>query len=172
VRIVVVVADSLRAVVHSIDPQLPLIHVESMEQVVAEGQASRRFTTAIIALVVIFLLLQLAFGSWRLATFVFLTLPMSLVGGLIAIYIGGGVITIGALVVKAIAPPVHERVEVRVGKTPYVRFDLNDYSVPHTHVQRTLTVLADPHELRIVDGVHVLARSRLHRRQDSRRRSR
>jgi predicted permease len=42
-------ADSLRAVVHSIDPQLPLIHVESMEQVVAEGQASRRFTTAIIA---------------------------------------------------------------------------------------------------------------------------
>jgi len=42
-------ANSLRAVVHSIDPQLPLIHVESMEQVVAEGQASRRFTTAIIA---------------------------------------------------------------------------------------------------------------------------
>ena len=57
-------------------------------------------------------------------------------------------------------PPVHERVEVRVGKTPYVRFDLNDYSVPHTHVQRTLTVLADPHELRIVDGVHVLAHHR------------
>jgi len=27
-------------------------------------------------------------------------------------------------------PPVHERVEVRVGKTPYVRFDLNDYSCP------------------------------------------
>jgi transposase len=54
-------------------------------------------------------------------------------------------------------PPVHERVEVRVGKTPYVRFDLNDYSVPHTHVQRTLTVLADPHEVRVVDGVHVLA---------------
>ena len=53
---------------------------------------------AIIAAIVIFLLLQLAFGSWRLATFVFLTLPMSLVGGVIAIYIGGGVITIGALV--------------------------------------------------------------------------
>jgi hypothetical protein len=52
--------------------------------------------------------------------------------------------------------PLLERVEVRVGKTPYVRFDLNDYSVPHTHVQRTLTALADPHELRIVDGAHVL----------------
>jgi hypothetical protein len=27
-----------------------------------------------------------------------------------------------------------ERAEVDVGKTPYVRFDLNDYSVPHDHV--------------------------------------
>ena len=57
-------------------------------------------------------------------------------------------------------PPVHERVAVRVGKTPYVRFDLNDYSVPAAYVQRTLTVLADPQELRIVDGVHVLAHHR------------
>ena len=55
-------------------------------------------------------------------------------------------------------PPVHESIQVRVGKTPYVRFDLNDYSVPAAHVQRSLTVLADPHELRIVDGMHVLAR--------------
>jgi transposase len=53
--------------------------------------------------------------------------------------------------------PLLERVAVKVGKTPYVRFDLNDYTVPHTHVQRTLTVLADTHEVRIVDGVHVLA---------------
>ena len=40
--------------------------------------------------------------------------------------------------------PLLERVVVSVGKTPYVRFDLNDYSVPHTHVRRVLTVLADP----------------------------
>jgi ABC-type antimicrobial peptide transport system permease subunit len=40
---------SLRAIVHAIDPQLPLVHVESMEHVVAEGQASRRFSTALIA---------------------------------------------------------------------------------------------------------------------------
>jgi transposase len=52
---------------------------------------------------------------------------------------------------------VHECVQVRVGKTPYVRFDLNDYSVPAAHVQRTLTMLAEPQELRIVDGVHILA---------------
>jgi hypothetical protein len=56
--------------------------------------------------------------------------------------------------------PVIERVEVRIGKTPYARFDKNDYSVPHECVQRTLTVLAEPHELRIVDGQRVLARHR------------
>lgn len=53
--------------------------------------------------------------------------------------------------------PVLERVAVRIGKTPYARFDLNDYSVPHTHVRRTLTALADIHEVRIVDGMQVLA---------------
>jgi putative ABC transport system permease protein len=42
-------ADSLRAVIRSIDPQLPLIHVESMDQVVAEGQASHRFNTVLIS---------------------------------------------------------------------------------------------------------------------------
>ena len=42
-------ADSLRAAVRSIDPQLPLTKVESMEQVVEEGQASRRFNTVIIS---------------------------------------------------------------------------------------------------------------------------
>src|SRR6516162_4010938 len=42
--------------------------------------------------------------------------------------------------------PLIERVAVKVGKTPYVRFDLNDYSVPHTAVQRMLSVLADPQE--------------------------
>jgi len=53
--------------------------------------------------------------------------------------------------------PLLERVAVTVGKTPYVRFDLNDYSVPHDHARRALTVLADPHEVRIVDGAEVLA---------------
>jgi len=53
--------------------------------------------------------------------------------------------------------PLLESVAVTVGKTPYVRFDLNDYTVPHTHVRRVLTVLADPHEVRVVDGGTVLA---------------
>ena len=51
-----------------------------------------------------------------------------------------------------------ERVAVVVGKTPYVRFDLNDYSVPHTHVRRTLAVLADEQWVRILDGATEVAR--------------
>jgi transposase len=53
--------------------------------------------------------------------------------------------------------PLFERAAVKVGKTPYVRFDLNDYSIPHTHVMRTLTVFAEPHEVRIFDGARELA---------------
>lgn len=64
---------------------------------------------------------------------------------------------------KLLALPGHkfalgQRVAVTVGKTPYVRFDLNDYSVPHTHVRRTLAVLADEHTVRILDGAVELAR--------------
>ena len=53
--------------------------------------------------------------------------------------------------------PAHERLEVEVGKTPYVRFDLNDYSVPHDRVQRALVVYADLDEVRIADGNQIVA---------------
>jgi transposase len=50
-----------------------------------------------------------------------------------------------------------EVVAVHVGKTPYARFDLNDYSVPHAHVQRTVTVRATPDRVRLLDGLAVIA---------------
>lgn len=53
--------------------------------------------------------------------------------------------------------PAHELVDVEVGKTPYVRFDLNDYSVPPEHVRRTLTVVASSSQVRIADGADVVA---------------
>lgn len=53
--------------------------------------------------------------------------------------------------------PAQEQVEVEVGKTPYVRFDRNDYSVPHTQVRQTLVVLADLHTVRITRGGEVIA---------------
>ena len=39
----------------------------------------------------------------------------------------------------------------------YARFALNDYSVPHTHVSRTLVVAATLEEVRILDGAEVIA---------------
>jgi transposase len=53
--------------------------------------------------------------------------------------------------------PTDEIRAVSAGKTPYVRFDLNDYSIPHTCVSRTLTVTASPKEVRVLDGQTVIA---------------
>jgi transposase len=53
--------------------------------------------------------------------------------------------------------PCEERLVVRVHKTPYARFDLNDYSVPHTHVRRTLEVRATADTVRILDAGAVIA---------------
>jgi transposase len=44
------------------------------------------------------------------------------------------------------------------GKTPYVRFDRNSYSIPHTHVRRPLTLLASPATVRVVAGLEEIAR--------------
>jgi len=54
--------------------------------------------------------------------------------------------------------PAAQRIEVHVQKTPYFRFDLNNYSVPHAHVQSTLTVLATATELRVLAGSTEIAR--------------
>jgi len=43
------------------------------------------------------------------------------------------------------------------GKTPYVRFDRNHYSIPHTHVRRPLTLLASATMVRVFAGTEELA---------------
>ncbi|MFQ5973669.1 MAG: IS21 family transposase [Alphaproteobacteria bacterium] len=47
---------------------------------------------------------------------------------------------------------------VRSGKQPYVRFDRNLYTIPHTHIRRPLTLVADPTTIRVLDGLTELAR--------------
>ena len=47
---------------------------------------------------------------------------------------------------------------VASGKTPYVRFDRNSYSIPHTHVRRPVTLLASATLVRIVAGAAEIAR--------------
>lgn len=63
-----------------------------------EAAQSRLLTTALFALLLIFLLLLAALGSWRLAAMLLVTLPVALVGGLLGVWLSGGTITIGALV--------------------------------------------------------------------------
>jgi len=53
--------------------------------------------------------------------------------------------------------PIIERVEVQVGKTPYVRYDLNDYSIPYNYVRRTLTVAATIDTVLILAGTEAIA---------------
>ena len=53
--------------------------------------------------------------------------------------------------------PAEEIVPVSVGKTPYARFDLNDYSVPHTYARRDLTCVASIERVRLCDGATVVA---------------
>ena len=59
---------------------------------------------------------------------------------------------------------------VRSGKTIYVRFDLNDYSIPPNSVGRPLTLIASETTVRVVDGADEVARHRRsydrHRRID------
>ena len=66
----------------------------------AELQAARQklLIASVLAALGIFLLLQVCFGSWRLATLAFLTLPSALVGGVLAAFFSIGVISLGALV--------------------------------------------------------------------------
>jgi transposase len=43
------------------------------------------------------------------------------------------------------------------GKTPYLRFDGNDYSIPHTLIRRPLTLVASEHAVRLLDGTTEVA---------------
>ena len=44
------------------------------------------------------------------------------------------------------------------GKTPYLRFESNDYSIPPELVRKPLTLVATPGEVRILDGTQEVAR--------------
>ena len=51
-------------------------------------------------------------------------------------------------------------VSLHSGKTIYLRFDLNDYSIPPTALRRTLTLLASPSTVRILQNGVEIARHR------------
>jgi len=74
-------------------------HAEILgENAEREAAQSRLLIFAVVAIIGIFLLLQAPLRSWRLATLSFITLPMALVGGVVAVFMSGGIVSLGSLV--------------------------------------------------------------------------
>ncbi|MDX6534902.1 MAG: hypothetical protein QOF68_2646 [Gaiellales bacterium] len=72
-------------------------HAEVLEKTTtAEIGARRMLAVAIAAAIAVFLLLQAAFQSFRLAALAFLSLPVALAGGVVAVLISGGELSLGA----------------------------------------------------------------------------
>jgi Cu/Ag efflux pump CusA len=80
---------------------LPLeYHAEVKGAALAEGQALQgpAFIGLAVAVAIgVFLLLQAVLGNWRLAAMAFVTLPLALAGGLLAIFLSGSPIALGSL---------------------------------------------------------------------------
>jgi Cu/Ag efflux pump CusA len=77
----------------------PGYHYALLGEATERAAAQRRLIGyGLAAALAILILLQVAFASWRLAALLFLTLPMALVGGVLAAWSGLGTITLGALV--------------------------------------------------------------------------
>jgi CzcA family heavy metal efflux pump len=80
--------------------QLPLGYYAEMLGEYQERQAAEKNLriVSLVAMVGILLLLQLSFGSWKMATLSFLMLPTALVGGVLALYMSDRTVSLGALV--------------------------------------------------------------------------
>ena len=98
-------ARDLEAVVRDVEARLQRIDwpfgyhaVLTGEIVELRAARTRLLLFSILAAAGIFLMLHLSLRSWRLATLSFLTLPSALVGGVLAAYAAGGVISLGSLV--------------------------------------------------------------------------
>ena len=61
--------NSLIATVHTIDPQLPLYHVQSMEHAIAESEAPRRFSTILISCFALVAVLLSVLGIYSIIAF-------------------------------------------------------------------------------------------------------
>jgi Cu/Ag efflux pump CusA len=73
-------------------------HAEVLGLSAGQQLAQQRMIGTIVAAVIgIILLLQAAFGSWRVAFLTFLTLPVALAGGVIAVLLSGGILSLGSL---------------------------------------------------------------------------
>ncbi len=91
------VAEDVKASLRSV--QFPLeYHAEVIGDYTQQTDTRRRaIILAIAAIIAVFLLLQAAFSSWRLATAFTLTVPMALAGGTLAAMIVDGTFSLGSI---------------------------------------------------------------------------
>ena len=96
---------SLGAVVDEVERRVAKVDLPPEYSVKVLGESSELTNSqntlavyGLAALIVIFLLLQAAFGSVRLAALAFLLLPVALVGGVLAVFFSGGLMSLGSLI--------------------------------------------------------------------------
>jgi Cu/Ag efflux pump CusA len=74
-------------------------HPEFLGEYAAQQESSRRLLwLSLLAMAGIYLILHADFGSVRTATLVFASLPFALIGGIVAVWLTGGVLSLGSLV--------------------------------------------------------------------------
>jgi CzcA family heavy metal efflux pump len=93
----------LGSVANEIDDRLANVnfpleyHAEVLQETTGEEiDSTQMIAFAIAAAIAAYLLLQAAFGSWGLAALAFLTLPVALVGGVLAALIAGAELSLGS----------------------------------------------------------------------------
>jgi len=92
------VAADINRIISSV--KFPLEYRAELQGEYAERMATqnRILSMAIAAAILIFLLLQVTFRSWKLAIAIFLTMPMALVGGIfMSLLISGSLLSLGAI---------------------------------------------------------------------------
>jgi Cu/Ag efflux pump CusA len=104
-------------------------HAEVIDALAPQRSANRRLLGLVLAAVVgVFLLLQAATDSWRVATLLFLLVPLAAVGGVLTAPLAGGVMSAGALlglllvlgvfVRNSLLLLAHYRTRAEEGETP------------------------------------------------------
>ncbi len=74
-------------------------HPELLGEYAASREATQRlYALAVVALVGIVLLLHIDFQAWRPTLLVVFTIPFALIGGVVAVWLSGGVLSLGSIV--------------------------------------------------------------------------
>jgi Cu/Ag efflux pump CusA len=93
------VVDDIRAAVSAQVPMPEGYHVEYGGQFESQQSASQRLLIlGVVVIAGLFMVLVLAFGRARDAALVMLNLPLALIGGVVGVYVSGGVLSVASMI--------------------------------------------------------------------------